>query len=251
MVLPKDTSAVKVYVSVAIASGMIHSGLIFELDKNNKNYQTCSLITNSSFVENEITPKFFLVHLLNDGVDFEAGHSVKDLEAILASVWGVQAGTQLPPCFSFPVSTRPVTNWIAPLVEGINANERKTFEVNASNTANQSNCTLLVLDILRRLGAGDVVDLSRATVLKLLKAKINTNVIQEQELKNVAKKWSKLWSQFCVKPSMKFANGIREEMKQLLGLFTLPPPVPTTSADGNRITFTNNSRPRKKRRQSP
>ena len=59
MVLPKDTSAVKVYVSVAIASGMIHSGLIFELDKNNKNYQTCSLITNSSFVENEITPKFF------------------------------------------------------------------------------------------------------------------------------------------------------------------------------------------------
>ena len=64
MVLPKDTSAVKVYVSVAIASGMIHSGLIFELDKNNKNYQTCSLITNSSFVENEITPKFFLVHFL-------------------------------------------------------------------------------------------------------------------------------------------------------------------------------------------
>ena len=113
------------------------------------------------------------------------------------------------------------------MVEGINANERKTFEINASNTANQSNCTLLVLDILRRLGAGDVVDLSEATVLKLLKAKIDTNVIPEQELKNVAKKWSKLWSQFCVKPSMKFANGIKEEMKQLLGLFTLPPPVPT------------------------
>ena len=79
-----------------------------------------------------------------------------------------------------------------------------------------------------------------------MKAKINTNVISEQALKNVAKKWSKLWSQFCVKPSMKFANGIKEEMKQLLGLFTLPPPVPTTSADGNRMTFSNNSRPRKK-----
>ena len=125
---------------------------------------------------------------MHNGVDFQAGHCVKDLEAVLASVWGIQPGTQLPPCFSFPVSTRPVTNWITPLVEGINANERKTFEVNASNTANQSNCTLLVLDILRRLGAGDVVDLSEATVLKLLKAKIDTNVIPEQELKNVAKK---------------------------------------------------------------
>ena len=99
---------------------------------------------------------------MHDGIDFQAGDSVRDLEAELASVWDVQPGTQLPPCFSFPVSTRPVTNWIAPLVEGINANERKSFEINASNTANQSNCTLLVLDILRRLGAGDVVDLSRS-----------------------------------------------------------------------------------------
>eukprot|EP00966_Prymnesium_polylepis_P181764 4210519-Prymnesium_polylepis.1 len=87
--------------------------------------------------------------------------------------------------------------------------------MNVTSSKEQTNCTVFVLSVLRRLGAGGVVNLSGAAVEKHLKAAH----VPEERAVEIASAWSFQWQQFAATPTYE-GVGMQKHLKPMLSELT-------------------------------
>lgn len=194
------------------SSGQLHSGLILRLDHTNEHFKSvaraCSALGESPPVA------YYLIHLLPAGsgstqaeVTFYPSETLEPLEHAVRDVLGAGTVTKV---LDITHGTTTTTDWMGPLFNVIEEEEQKNFAINFTQPT-QTNCTVFVLSVLRRLGAGGIVNLSQSMVQRLLVQ----GGIAAPAANDAAQKWAVLWGSFLADPN--FAGGaIRQQAAPIL-----------------------------------
>ena len=209
---PGVPSRLLLVIACETSSGQLHSGLILHLDHNNEHFKSvaraCSALSDSPPVP------YYLIHLLparsgsaQAEVTFYPSETLQPLEHEVRDVFRAGAVTKV---LDITHATTTTTDWMGPLFCVIEEEEQKNFAINFTQQT-QTNCTVFVLSVLRRLGAGGIVNLSQSMVQRLLvQGGIATAAASE-----AAQKWATLWGSFLADPS--FAGGaIRQQVAPIL-----------------------------------
>ena len=90
--------------------------------------------------------------------------------------------------------------------------ETKRMNPNAADLATETNCTLFVMQALRRLGGGGVVDLSQDAVAR----HIRQVGVAESTAQGAAASWLRLWGAFLAQPDYRVDGGFRRQLQPVL-----------------------------------
>ena len=90
--------------------------------------------------------------------------------------------------------------------------EAKQMNPNAADLATETNCTVFVMQALRRLGGGGVVDLSQEAVER----HIRRVGVAEATAREAATTWLRLWGSFLAQPQPQVDGGFRRQLQPVL-----------------------------------
>jgi hypothetical protein len=209
-----------IIISPTTATREMHAALVMELQQDHEYMRRTRDVAEAL---GEVAEPFLLVHRMPEGVVVQPGESVAQLAQAAAD----EAYEDAVSCTCNVTHEQPLTSdWTGPMFGVIRDDELKPMSIGAHNPSNETNCTLFVMQVLRRLGAGGVVDLSSQAMVRHLRSPPIT--LRETEARKVAEKWEPLWASFVISPDSTLpAGGMLTFVRTQLAPLFARDPAPT------------------------
>ena len=186
----------------------MHAGLVLQMDTAHEHVLRVAEVVDALPEDFVLTP-CILDHRVDEGCFIVQGQS---LDELALGVSGVYKNSL--PAISIDIThSQPLTeSWVEPLFKLVQEDEAKQMNPNAADLAIETNCTVFVMQALRRLGGGGVVDLSQEAVER----HIRRVGVAEATAREAATTWLRLWGSFLAQPQPQVDGGFRKQLKPVL-----------------------------------